>query len=734
MESRWKIARLAYYAPWDRVIGASVYEDELQNYRAVLSGGRARMTRILSVAGMGIAFLIGLVSLFMAWTIVRPIKEMTAVAEKIIQGDLDKAVEVNSRDEIGTLAQAFNLMTERLKGSIDSLRNSEEFLTDIVENIPNMIFVKDADTLRFVRFNRAGEELLGYAREELLGKNDHDFFPKTEADFFTAKDREVLLNKRLVDIPEETIQTKSGERVLHTKKIPILDSTGNPRYLLGISEDITSHKEAEEELRKYRDHLEELVKERTAELSLAKEAAEAANEAKSVFLANMSHELRSPMNAILGYSQIMQRDAFLRREQREYLDTINRSGEHLLGLINEVLEISKIEARRTVIEPVTIDFQIFLQDLDAMFRVRTEAKGLQFNVTGIGEIPRYVVTDESKLRQILINMLGNAVKFTDEGGVTVRLAIRNETQEGMHLTVEVEDTGLGIADDELDRVFQYFEQTASGRKVRSGTGLGLAISRDYARMLGGDITVASSVGVGTTFRLEIAMKEGKESDLEERIKKRRVTGLQPGRSIPRILVVEDREESRALLVTLLQLAGIEVREAANGREALHLFEEWQPHLVFMDIRMPVMDGLEATRCIKATSGGQSTVIVAVTASAWEEERESFLAAGCDDFVRKPFHEQTIFEVMARHLGLEYIYETIEEEPAGHPAEPTPEQLKVLPDDLLSELHAAVLRLDTARISEAIAQITITDAPLGSALKNLAENLAYDRLLILLGDK
>lgn len=490
--------------------------------------------------------------------------------------------------------------------------------------------------------------------------------------------------------------------------------------------------ETNAELRKHQEHLEELVSERTVELAEAKEKAEAASEAKSVFLANMSHELRTPLNAILGYTQLMQRSSTLPPAQREYLNVVNRSGEHLLALINDVLEISRIEARRISLEPRTCDLHALLRDLEVMFRMRTQARGLQFTVLGLRGLPRYVVVDENRLRQVLLNLLGNAVKFTEAGGITMRLALIERPADERRLVVEVQDTGTGIAKEEQDKVFEYFEQAVTGRQNRSGAGLGLAISREYARMMGGDITVTSRLGEGSTFRLEIGIQKGAQPELTEKVGERLVIGLKPGQFTPRILVAEDKEESRRVLVRLLEDVGFEVREAAEGREAIRVFEEFRPHLIWMDMRMPVMDGLEATRRIKATTEGQTTVVVALTAHALEEEREPILAAGCDELIRKPYREQEIFEVMARHLGIQYVFEGGQEEAgeAKSREEVSPEDVATLPLELRRELREAVLRLNMARTSLSIEKIAERDARLGAALRMLADEMDYDRLLLL----
>ncbi len=486
------------------------------------------------------------------------------------------------------------------------------------------------------------------------------------------------------------------------------------------------------ELRDHHEHLEDLVAERTAELAVAKEKAEAANRAKSEFLANMSHELRTPLNAILGYSQMMQHDPDLHAGQQEYLSTINRSGEHLLALINDVLEISKIEAKRITLVPRAFDLCTMLKDLYAMFKLRADEKHLAFDLGGTDELPRYVIADANKFRQIMINLLGNAVKFTDNGGIAVRAAVKENTAGVLRLVVEVEDTGPGISEDEQEKIFQAFEQTETGRQKQGGTGLGLTISREYARLLGGDIFITSRVGKGSIFCFECNVHTGREADIKEEARQDRVVGLAPGQQVPRILVAEDKQESRLLLVKSLSQAGFDVRQAENGKEAVALFKQWSPHFIWMDMRMPVMDGLEATRRIRGIPDGDAVRIAALTASVMEEERESVLSAGCDEFVRKPYRISKIFQVMAKHLGVEYRYASdATAGPAKGQIDACRLYLAAMPVEQREALTRAVIALDTERTKALLEEVSRQDSVTGAVLKQLAENLEYDRLLALL---
>ena len=487
------------------------------------------------------------------------------------------------------------------------------------------------------------------------------------------------------------------------------------------------------------------IAEKARQLEISEGKARDANRAKSVFLSNMSHELRTPLNAVLGFAQFLERETGLSPDGRNNLRIIQRSGGHLLELINDVLAISKIEAGRITLAEHTFDLHEMIRSVADMIRVRTEPKGLQFIVSIEPDVPRTVTGDEGKLRQVLVNLLGNAVKFTDEGGIALRAG-----WSGSAAVIELQDTGHGIAAEEMGGLFEAFTQTESGRNSKEGTGLGLAISRSFVRLMGGDIRVRSELGRGTVFTVEVPLAVA-ESHAPETAR-RRVTGLAPGETPRRLLVVDDTAENRHLLTSLLTTVGFEVREATNGREAVDAWADWRPDLIWMDMRMPVMDGYEATREIRrrevargpwsvvreGTSSGHSPEpsstdhgprttdhcrIIALTASAFEHERAEILSQGVDDFVAKPFREESIFEKLAEHLGVRYAYED-----AGAPAEArgesvvTPERLSALPGEQIRELYGALSNGDIAAAAAAAESIRERDESLGIAL--LAEIRAF----------
>lgn len=473
------------------------------------------------------------------------------------------------------------------------------------------------------------------------------------------------------------------------------------------------------------------------QLEAKAQEAETANHSKSEFLANMSHELRTPLNAILGFAQLMKRDKMLSLEQRESLATINRSGEHLLSLINDVLDMSKIEAGRTVLHSEAFNLHLLLRTIQEMFQLRATAKGLFLKFDLEPNLPDCIVTEQGKLRQVLINLLGNAIKFTQTGGVSLKVrqqgigSREQGTATSQSLRFEVKDTGRGIADEEIDKIFDPFVQTASGVQARDGTGLGLAISRQFVRLMEGNIYVSSVLGEGSSFSFDIQVTLPETLE-EKRSEKKRVLKIAPSQSNYRILVVDDRLENRNLLTKLLDTVGFDTRAAANGKEAIALWQTWQPHLIWMDMRMAVMDGYEATREIKAKSQNQ-TVVIALTASAFDEQQSEIFAAGCDDLVRKPFQEEVIFEKMSQYLGVKYIYEEDNFEfenkiPTNSKIILTPQDLGVMSAEWVNSLHQAALEVDADLILQIIEQIPEQYQTLADKLRRLTLQYDFDAII------
>ncbi len=489
------------------------------------------------------------------------------------------------------------------------------------------------------------------------------------------------------------------------------------------------------------------TQQQAAELKEAKEAADAANCAKSEFLANMSHELRTPLNAIIGFTQLMQRDRLLIPEHQDYIQIIHRSGEHLLGLINNILEMSKIEAGRPTLNPSSVDLHFLLDNLEAMLQLKAANKGLQLIVERSASVLRYITIDESKLNQVLMNLLSNAIKFTQSGQVILR--VRQESRQEFNasttnflpqLIFEVEDTGVGIAPEDLDRIFEAFRQTDVGLKAREGTGLGLAISQKFVQLMGSQITVSSPQGQGSLFTFKIPAIAAQAPFQEKKISCPGVVlGLALNQPPYRMLIVDDDPTNRLLLMKLLKFLKIEVREARNGEEAIAVWQEWHPNLIWMDMQMPVMGGSEATTRIKASPGGQSTVIIALTASAFEEQRQKILAAGCNDFVRKPFQKEDLLDKMAEHLGMQYLYD--ETKPQFFPnclpeassdlETLTADSFVNLPSDWLSQVYHAAAQGSDSKLFQLIQQIASSHESLASALANLAKNFRFEQIMVLI---
>jgi CheY-like chemotaxis protein len=436
------------------------------------------------------------------------------------------------------------------------------------------------------------------------------------------------------------------------------------------------------------------------------------------------------LNAILGFAQLMQRSPDIPASQRENLRIISRSGEHLLQLINDVLEISKIEAGRVTLNVTSFDLYRLLDSLEDMLSARAARKGLSLNVEMGVDVPRFIRTDESKVRQVLLNLLSNAIKYTDEGSVTLRVACDHIAQPSCRLAFQVIDTGYGIAPSEMSHLFEAFSQTESGRRSHEGTGLGLAISRQFAQLMGGDVRAQSELGNGSVFTFDLVATVADEQDARAMQTVRRVMGIEGEQPAYRILITEDKWENRTLLRRLLEPVGFELREAANGQEALDIVEKWQPHLIFMDMRMPVMDGHEATRRIKATDRGQAITIIALTASVFEHEHLSVLEDGCDDLIRKPFREPVIFEKLTQHLGVRFIYEDIQPSPMRKGQEITPEAIGNVTPERISRLRQAASMADSEVSLSIIEEIRQDNAALAFRLRDLVNEFRFDQIVAL----
>jgi PAS domain S-box-containing protein len=651
-------------------------------------------------------------------------------------------------------------ITERKQAEQD-LQESRTMLKLVLDTIPQRVFWKDRQS-RFLGCNTSFANDYQLTIEAIVGKTDLELPWAEWASLYQADDQRVIETQTLKLNYEEPTNNVNGEQIwIRSSKIPLTNSQGEVIGILGCYDDITGLKQAEAALQQLNLELEQRVSDRTLDLQHAITAAEAANRAKSLFLANMSHELRTPLNVILGFTQLMRYDTSLSAEQQEHIRIMYRSGEHLLNLINDILDLSKIEAERITLENTSVDLMDLLSNLGEMFQERAAHNDLDFGLECASDIPQYIVTDSNKLRQVLINLLNNAFKFTNEGRITLHVALEDAKADttpttpsslpSPALVFDIEDTGVGIAPEELATIFDAFTQADAGKLSLEGTGLGLTISRKIVNLMGGELTVCSTVGQGSTFSFFIPLRPANAVDVPLAANQRRVIGLAPGQPTYRVLVVDDQPDNRQLLVKLLSQIGLEVRDAMNGEDAIACWQQWHPHLIWMDIRMPDIDGCEATQRIRAEenesargweSGGveesssdvpSPTKIIALTAQVSNDEHTRSLAAGCDDFVSKPIQVDLILSKVAEHLGLDYVYQEIDhqkQESKFIPSSliPSLSSHQIMPSAWVAALHQAALNCDAVAASLLIQQIPPEHTALIKGLTHWLQNYRFEAII------